>query len=38
MSEIRTEGPLLFYRGRCTAIEPGDLEAYLTATTEDTSP
>lgn len=45
MSEVKTERPLLFYRGQYTAIEPDktvpapwrdDLEAFLTATTEDT--
>jgi 3-hydroxy-9,10-secoandrosta-1,3,5(10)-triene-9,17-dione monooxygenase reductase component len=45
MSEIKTERPLLFYRGQYTGIEPDktvpapwrdDLEAFLTATTEDT--
>lgn len=45
MSEIKTERPLLFYRGQYTGIEPDktvpatwrdDLEAFLTTTTEDT--
>ncbi|MGW5074679.1 3-hydroxy-9,10-secoandrosta-1,3,5(10)-triene-9,17-dione monooxygenase reductase subunit [Rhodococcus sp. NPDC004095] len=45
MSEVKTERPLLFYRGQYTAIEPDktvpapwrdDLEAFLTTTTEDT--
>ncbi|WP_305093812.1 3-hydroxy-9,10-secoandrosta-1,3,5(10)-triene-9,17-dione monooxygenase reductase subunit [Prescottella sp. R16] len=45
MSEIKDERPLLFYRGQYTGIEPDktvpatwrdDLEAFLTATTEDT--
>ncbi|MGF7122782.1 3-hydroxy-9,10-secoandrosta-1,3,5(10)-triene-9,17-dione monooxygenase reductase component [Rhodococcus sp. BE178] len=45
MSEIKTERPLLFYRGQYTGIEPDktvpakwrdDLEAFLTTASEDT--
>lgn len=45
LSEIKEQRPLLFYRGQYTGIEPDktvpaqwrdDLEAFLTATTEDT--